>query len=293
MKKAFLIPLAAALLVACTPSQEGSSSATIVPSSSTSSSASSSESSSTSISEESSSSSDTRLSDIEAFLAELLAINGHPNKATVLQENVDNYYGMDMDWQDSFTVERFTREGESDIAVRKGTQTIGDTITNYEIQTFVQGENIYLLKKEEDVPERQKSEVYDEASMLETAIGFSTYYIVATNLNYLANFLDYSSVVCEIDLAKDVPSEGTTTFSYSIAFYVNGTIDEKISHDWSITVSQGIITGYVHDYADQLYYGGENLNSSYSKETVTFEQGEYAPFSGEVWNPSDFPTSAS
>lgn len=287
MKKTLLIPLAASLLVGCATSTEGSSSLSSNEDLSSSETTSSSEEASSSSEESSSSaSSDTRLADIKTFLSALYPLNGHPNKATVLTETTYNI-GYEISGTDNFTVERFSRAGESDIQVRKGTQTVGDSSSSYEMQTFVQNGNIYALTKIDDVPQSRKSAIY-ESTMLEHDIGFSLYYIQESNLNYLANFLDSSDDICEVNLPKDIPENGTSSFFYSLA-YKEGTTDVKISHDWSMTTSNGIITGYVHDYAFERSVMSEASNSTTSRETVSFEQGEYPTFTGDVWNPSDFP----
>lgn len=319
MKKSLLISLMAILLAGCSgtgtlptvptssgeePSSTEEPSSSSAPSSEAPSSEPSSESSSisssstessseTSSSEETcSSSTDTRREEIKNFLNEIYSFNGHPNKASVTSETVDYYGGLEMESKDEFTIERFYREGASDISIRQGTYTVGDSVNDYVTQTFVQDGYIYMLTKYGDVPEGKSSGEYD-ASMLELNIGFSLYYIQESNLAYLANFLDNSSYLCELDLPGEIPFEGTTSFSYAIsALNTSGTVDQKISHVWSIVTKGGVIQNYVHDYANELYVTGEVINSRITKETVSYTQGEYALFSGELWNPDDFPEAA-
>lgn len=274
MKITKFIPLAATILLASCGGSASQSSSEATEESSSDSSTSSEEPSSTTSSED-------EAAVIKNFLSILYPLNGHPNKATVSQENTYDF-GIAVSGEDDFTVERFSRERASDIAVRKGVSTVGSNVTNYETQTFSDGFLIYALTKYEDVPASKSSATYED-SMLELNIGFSFYYSQESNLNYLARYLYNESVDCEIDLPESIPSSGTTSFSYSMAIS-----DEKVSHDYSITTDNGIITAYTHNYVDESYVGSQVINSTITKETVSFEQGEYASFTGEVWNPSDF-----
>ena len=235
---------------------------------------------------------------INDYASLLKEIDGHAKSATVTVETHD-YYPLEMVTVDEFTATVYKRDnGKSNILVRSGTITInGNTKdkTTYEMQVFAQDGSIYQLTQTSgELPKQNFVEDTPAGRDIELTLSFANKQ--ADNLSFLSRVMDLEGVGYGIDFG-DIPNgDGKFEFGYSMTSFVveNGVVtttkEEEITHELEVTKQNGVIASYDYAYQLDMYYGGVIANSKQSFTSATLEQGEYATFEGEVWDPADFRT---
>ncbi|MBP5091236.1 MAG: hypothetical protein J6328_01580 [Bacilli bacterium] len=233
---------------------------------------------------------------MDDYIDSLKEIDGHPKKATVTVETHD-YLPLEMVTVDSFTVEVFKREGNlSNVLIRKGIITINGNKkdqVSYEMQMFAADGMIYQLSKESgETPKQSFVEDTKEGREIELTLSFAAKQ--ADNFSFLSRVMDLEGVSYGLELG-DIPSgDGSFSFAYQMTSYVmdNGvataTKDEEITHELEVSKENGVIKSYSYAYEDDLYYGGQAVNSKVSFTNATLEHGDYDLFADELWDPSEF-----
>lgn len=227
---------------------------------------------------------------IEEFEEYLLDINGHPNKVNAVMNNYYNFSAgedADLEGKDTFEVNRYKRENASDIVIRKGSQIVGNSITNYESQIFADSDYFYNLIN--DGTNKRKTTIIYLKSQEETNFNISFGLTQISNLDYLKSLIGDERVTYTLNLPTSYLLKGEVSFSYSLtALDSNSAKTQQISHEITLNIENSVITKAKHITQTDMYAGGVKANWQRIESSYTYTQGEYEKYDGEVFNPKEY-----
>ncbi len=148
---------------------------------------------------------------IEEFILYLDDIKGHTKQVNAVMNNYYNFSAgdsPDMSGSDTFTATRYTREGTSDITVRKGSILVGESPSKYECQSFVLGTNVYQLVKNED-GSKTKNVAPNILNNAEDALNISFAYSQKANLKYILDSMGSDLISYEYKFPASFSMTGT------------------------------------------------------------------------------------
>lgn len=228
---------------------------------------------------------------IEEFILYLDDIKGHTKQVNAV---MNNYYNLsagdspDLSGSDTFTATRYSRDGASDITVRKGSVLIGESPSNYEAQSFVLGTNVYQLVKNED-GSKTKNVDQNILSNAEDALNISFAYSIQAHLKTILDNIGADLTTYEYDFPTSYSMTGTFSFTYSLTWFEEANVKSRqISHEATITLEKSIISKATHKTQDDVYSGGKRINWQRVESNYTYIHGDYEHFQGEVFNVSEF-----
>jgi|GEM_PF-4642847 len=238
---------------------------------------------------------ETGIEEIDVFIASLQKLTDHPNVANVSVSTEYNYLtdGSDyftMNASDTFTIERFLLNKKDGITVREGIYEVEGNESSYVTQTYHDGEKFYLLtdyKSASDVDSKESIPYKEDTIEDNLSINFS--YKEISNLVYLASFKDEDSILGDYELPESINENGDTSYKYSLTAYQDGYLQQKISHEVTFTVENGVIVSSKHIVESDLFGGTrQKVNYSVSTTEATYTQGEYQEFDGDLFDPDNF-----
>lgn len=243
---------------------------------------------------------ETGIQEIDTFIASISKLTDHPNIANASVSTEYNYMtdGGDyftMNATDTFTIERFLLNKKDGITVREGVYAVEGDESKYVAQTYHDDEKFYLLTNYKSAldTDTKKTIAYDEKS-LEVNLSINFSYKEIANLVYLASFADDDSVLGEYELPESINDNGDTTYKYSLTAYQDGYLQQKISHQVTFTVENGVIVSSKQIVENDLFGGTrQKVNYTVTTTEATYEQGAYKEFDGELFDPDKFVESAS
>lgn len=207
---------------------------------------------------------------------------------------MNNYYNFsagdspDMSGSDTFTATRYSREGTSDITVRKGSILVGESPSKYECQSFVSGTNVYQLVKNED-GSKTKNVAPNILNNAEDALNISFAYSQKANLKYILDSMGSDLISYEYKFPTSYSMTGTFSFSYSLTSFQESNVKTRqISHEVTITLEKSVISKATHITQDDVYSGGKRVNWQRVESSYTYIHGDYEQFQGEVFDISTF-----
>lgn len=228
---------------------------------------------------------------IEEFILYLDDIKGHTKQVNAVMNNYYNFSAgdsPDMSGSDTFTATRYTREGTSDITVRKGSILVGESPSKYECQSFVLGTNVYQLVKNED-GSKTKNVAPNILNNAEDALNISFAYSQKANLKYILDSMGSDLISYEYKFPASFSMTGTFSFSYSLtAFQESNVKSRQISHEVTITLEKSVISKATHITQDDVYSGSKRVNWQIVESSYTYIHGDYEQFQGEVFDISTF-----
>lgn len=228
---------------------------------------------------------------IEEFILYLDDIKGHTKQVNAVMNNYYNFSAgdsPDMSGSDTFTATRYTREGTSDITVRKGSILVGESPSKYECQSFVSGTNVYQLVKNED-GSKTKNVAPNILNNAEDALNISFAYSQKANLKYILDSMGSDLISYEYKFPASFSMTGTFSFSYSLtAFQESNVKSRQISHEVTITLEKSVISKATHITQDDVYSGSKRVNWQRVESSYTYIHGDYEQFQGEVFDISTF-----
>lgn len=228
---------------------------------------------------------------IEEFILYLDDIKGHTKQVNAVMNNYYNFSAgdsPDMSGSDTFTATRYTREGTSDITVRKGSILVGESPSKYECQSFVLGTNVYQLVKNED-GSKTKNVAPNILNNAEDALNISFAYSQKANLKYILDSMGSDLISYEYKFPASFSMTGTFSFSYSLtAFQESNVKSRQISHEVTITLEKSVISKATHITQDDVYSGSKRVNWQRVESSYTYIHGDYEQFQGEVFDISTF-----
>lgn len=228
---------------------------------------------------------------IEEFILYLDDIKGHTKQVNAVMNNYYNFSAgdsPDMSGSDTFTATRYTREGTSDITVRKGSILVGESPSKYECQSFVLGTNVYQLVKNED-GSKTKNVAPNILNNAEDALNISFAYSQKANLKYILDSMGSDLISYEYKFPASFSMAGTFSFSYSLtAFQESNVKSRQISHEVTITLEKSVISKATHITQDDVYSGSKRVNWQRVESSYTYIHGDYEQFQGEVFDISTF-----
>lgn len=228
---------------------------------------------------------------IEEFILYLDDIKGHTKQVNAVMNNYYNFSAgdsPDMSGSDTFTATRYTREGTSDITVRKGSILVGESPSKYECQSFVLGTNVYQLVKNED-GSKTKNVAPNILNNAEDALNISFAYSQKANLKYILDSMGSDLISYEYKFPASFSMTGTFSFSYSLTSFQESNVKTRqISHEVTITLEKSVISKATHITQDDVYSGGKRVNWQRVESSYTYTHGNYEQFQGEVFDISTF-----
>lgn len=228
---------------------------------------------------------------MEEFILYLDDIKGHTKQVNAVMNNYYNFSAgdsPDMSGSDTFTATRYTREGTSDITVRKGSILVGESPSKYECQSFVLGTNVYQLVKNED-GSKTKNVAPNILNNAEDALNISFAYSQKANLKYILDSMGSDLISYEYKFPASFSMTGTFSFSYSLtAFQESNVKSRQISHEVTITLEKSVISKATHITQDDVYSGSKRVNWQRVESSYTYIHGDYEQFQGEVFDISTF-----
>lgn len=228
---------------------------------------------------------------IEEFILYLDDIKGHTKQVNAVMNNYYNFSAgdnPDMSGSDTFTATRYTREGTSDITVRKGSILVGESPSKYECQSFVLGTNVYQLVKNED-GSKTKNVAPNILNNAEDALNISFAYSQKANLKYILDSMGSDLISYEYKFPASFSMTGTFSFSYSLTSFQESNVKSRqISHEVTITLKKSVISKATHVTQDDVYSGSKRVNWQRVESSYTYIHGDYEQFRGEVFDISTF-----
>ena len=228
---------------------------------------------------------------IEEFILYLDDIKGHTKQVNAVMKNYYNFSAgdsPDMSGSDTFTATRYSREGASDITVRKGSVLVGESPSKYECQSFVSGTNVYQLVKNED-GSKTKNVAPNILNNAEDALNISFAYSQIGNLKYMLDCIGTDLTTYEYNFPTSYSMTGTFSFSYSLTSFQESNVKSRqISHEVTITLEKSVISKATHVTQDDIYSGGKRVNWQRVESSYTYIHGDYEQFQGEVFDISTF-----
>ena len=228
---------------------------------------------------------------IEEFILYLDDIKGHTKQVNAVMNNYYNFSAgdsPDMSGSDTFTATRYSREGASDITVRKGSVLVGESPSKYECQSFVSGTNVYQLVKNED-GSKTKNVAPNILNNAEDALNISFAYSQKANLKYILDNMGSDLISYEYNFPTSYSMTGTFSFSYSLTSFQESNVKSRqISHEVTITLEKSVISKATHATQDDVYSGGKRVNWQRVESSYTYTHGDYEKFQGEVFDISTF-----
>lgn len=228
---------------------------------------------------------------IEEFILYLDDIKGHTKQVNAVMNNYYNFSAgdsPDMSGSDTFTATRYSREGASDITVRKGSVLVGESQSKYECQSFVSGTNVYQLVKNED-GSKTKNVAPNILNNAEDALNISFAYSQIGNLKYMLDCIGTDLTTYEYNFPTSYSMTGTFSFSYSLTSFQESNVKSRqISHEVTITLEKSVISKATHVTQDDVYSGGKRVNWQRVESSYTYIHGDYEQFQGEVFDISTF-----
>ncbi len=228
---------------------------------------------------------------IEEFILYLDDIKGHTKQVNAVMNNYYNFSASDspdMSGSDTFTATRYSREGASDITVRKGNALVGESPNKYECQSFVSGTNVYQLVKNED-GSKTKNVAPNILNNAEDALNISFAYSQKANLKYILDNMGLDLISYEYKFPTSYSMTGTFSFSYSLTSFQESNVKSRqISHEVTITLEKSVISKATHVTQDDVYSGGKRINWQRVESSYTYIHGDYEQFQGEIFDISTF-----
>lgn len=228
---------------------------------------------------------------IEEFILYLDDIKGHTKQVNAVMNNYYNFSAgdsPDMSGSDTFTATRYTREGTSDITVRKGSILVGESPSKYECQSFVLGTNVYQLVKNED-GSKTKNVAPNILNNAEDALNISFAYSQKANLKYILDSMGSDLISYEYKFPASFSMTGTFSFSYSLTSFQESNVKSRqISHEVTITLEKSVISKATHVTQDDVYSGRKRVNWQRVESSYTYIHGDYEQFQGEIFDISTF-----
>ena len=227
---------------------------------------------------------------IEEFNQYLMDINGHPNKVNVSMNSSYNFSSgdeIDLEGSDIFEAMRYKRENASDIVIRKGTQIVENSKSDYQAQLFTDKNYFYTLVNDGN-SKTKTSSIYIK-SLEEEFFNISFGFTQIANLNYLKSVIENNNISYTLDLPNDYLLKGDISFSYSLSSLDQNKIKTKeIKHEITVTINNNVISKAKHITQTDLYAGGIKTNWQRIESNYTYFEGEYELYKGEVFNPSEY-----
>ena len=227
---------------------------------------------------------------IEEFNQYLMDINGHPNKVNVSMNSSYNFSSgdeIDLEGSDIFEAMRYKRENASDIVIRKGTQIVENSKSDYQAQLFTDKNYFYTLVNDGN-SKTKTSSIYIK-SLEEEFFNISFGFTQIANLNYLKSVIENNNISYTLDLPNDYLLKGDISFSYSLSSLDQNKIKTKeIKHEITVTINNNVISKAKHITQTDLYAGGIKANWQRIESNYTYFEGEYELYKGEVFNPSEY-----
>ena len=227
---------------------------------------------------------------IEEFNQYLMDINGHPNKVNVSMNSSYNFSSgdeIDLEGSDIFEAMRYKRENASDIVIRKGTQIVENSKSDYQAQLFTDKNYFYTLVNDGN-SKTKTSSIYIK-SLEEEFFNISFGFTQIANLNYLKSVIENNNISYTLDLPHDYLLKGDISFSYSLSSLDQNKIKTKeIKHEITVTINNNVISKAKHITQTDLYAGGIKANWQRIESNYTYFEGEYELYKGEVFNPSEY-----
>lgn len=202
----------------------------------------------------------------------------------------DGYLTVEMG--DEFTTDRYILDDGPGILVREGDYITSDGKEAYVSQTYKGPLSWFKLTDysgEESIDTKQtiKSALTEDEAIL--SLSFATGEV--SNLRYVAQFFQFPEDEIKItyDLPESIPDDGEFMYSYTMTMFEEGYPWEKLTYKARAMSKDGVIFASNTQSRDDMYAGERvSINYTYSETSIDYTQGEYAKFSGELFNPHDF-----
>ncbi len=236
--------------------------------------------------------------ELSSFAEEVNAVGGFPIAASVKMETSRSYLTdgspMTITSLDSFRIARYVHEGTPNALLeRKGTYQVGaSSASSYVSQTYHDEKSFYLLTSYQDGEKVKQVADYDPAQE-EATLNIAFAFTNQENILFLQSHLDDDRFLVKYDFGEEkIEKDGEYTFSYSITQYTaSGSMIPAVcyGHEYTLIVSEGVISKSTDVFDYELYAGGVKGNWSKTTTETTYEPGEkYPSFAGDIFDPSQF-----
>lgn len=196
-------------------------------------------------------------------------------------------------------VSDFTRytSSDGDISIRVGSQAMIDDNGNveseetYETQIFF--DSSYFYKITNSASNKSKSIAIFDESNIDYNLNIAFPLSEVSQIDYfIANYDNQDSVNGETFIyegIEDYKENGEWSYSYSLTQHESGVITNVISYKNKLTMKDGLIASVYQEYEFDRYAAGKNTNWQIVTMEASYTQGEKQVFTGERFNPDNFP----
>lgn len=227
------------------------------------------------------------------FKDKLQAFCGKATKKTYKIEQIDNYYGIDIESSEDGMMQRYV----DDFSVNTFTQTIGDSVVTGKKETGISKDNNLYQISYYGTDDPQNSVAY----YVNNSENYQYLFQFDFASEYIRNIIDLTiayyqqedtklSLNTNFDMVK-LNRDGQYTLQYRFISYANnGTTKlEEVQRDDVITIEKGNI---VKVKTVMLYQLQDGINYNYMETDAAFYYDEMTAYTEERLNPDDFKTAA-
>jgi len=288
----------ALLLISCSnPASTGVSAPFSSPSSAQGSSVSSSPSESVSSSLEV----EKRSKEITDFLALLTSKEGKVNQCQRTAIRTSKYLSdaepLTMVEKDASTTIRYQGSSQGQVNDQNGSYSLQDSAGSYgapslyETQVYHDSALFYHLTKYLDGSEADsKKTIGYTAANEEHIFGLGLANEEIDLFATLKGSLNQADTEVSYVFPLEFPDNGEATYSYSVKVYESGSkvLRQEVSYEKTITLKNALIIHLEETLANDLYAGGKKANWFSTLISADYQQGDFASFTGTLFNPADF-----
>lgn len=239
---------------------------------------------------------------VDLFLNDLASLENNVSSFSYESTQSDYYYAVTIDTKVIGTkklYEGLSNDPDSSVSSitidkYKYYQDSDDVYTDCETQTFLEGDRLYILNHYEDasLPDSKNTYIYDE-ELFGGRFDLSFQREEKDLLTDYQNYFDIEDVKIVEVLLPSIKGDGTYNYSYGIEYYQEGVKTQSIVYKNQIVVSNNQITQAKRGMVNNKYVRSEVINSTTSTVERHYSYGDPSPYSGTLFDPSDFPSSNS